>query len=366
MRAGAARLPAWIDHGLVPAADLAVALALSGLVVMAAGASPAAALATLVRGAAGDGVALGHTLYYATNLVFTGLAVALAFHGGFFNIGGEGQAVLGGLGAGLAALALDDTLPAILLVPVAIAASLAFGAGWAAAPAWLQARRGSHIVITTIMFNFLAASLFVYLMVNVLIEPGSMSPESRAFAPSASVPSVRDLAGWAGVGIAASPLNLSVLIAAAALPAAWFVIWRTRFGYELRLMGQNPDAARYAGVDLGRTTMIALCASGALAGLVGVNEILGVHHRLILNFTAGYGFAGIAVALMGRNHPVGIALASLLLGALYQGGTELNFEIPALSRDLVLVVQGLVILLSGAFAGFTRPLFARLMRVRRG
>lgn len=365
MRVDAARLPAWIDHGLVPVADLAVALVLSGLVVLAAGASPAAALMTLLGGAVGDATAIGYTLYYATNLVFTGLAVALAFHGGFFNIGGEGQAVLGGLGAGLVALAFDDALPAALLVPLAAVAALAFGAGWAAVPAWLQARRGSHIVITTIMFNFLAASLFIYLMVNVLIEPGSMAPESRAFARSAAVPSLQDLAGWAGVRVASSPLNLSVLIAAAALPSTWFVIWRTRFGYELRLMGHNPDAARYAGVDLARVTMIALCTSGALAGLVGVNEILGVHHRLILNFTAGYGFAGIAVALMGRNHPVGIALASLLLGALYQGGTELNFEIPALSRDLVFVVQGLVILLSGAFAGFTRPVFARLLRVRR-
>lgn len=362
---GTVALPRWVDLALLPLLNLLLALVLTAGLMLATGNDPAVALKALAVGSLGSADAIGYTLYYATDMAFAGLAVAVAFQGGLFNIGAEGQATLAGLSVALVALG-GEAWPAALLLPLAMLAGAACGAAWAAVPGWLQARRGSHIVITTIMFNFLAASLFVYLLVNVLIEPGSMSPESRAFAPSASVPSLRDLAGWADVRVASSPLNLSVLIAAAALPAAWFVIWRTRFGYELRLMGQNPDAARYAGVDLGRTTMVALCASGALAGLVGVNEILGVHHRLILNFTAGYGFAGIAVALMGRNHPFGIALASLLLGALYQGGTELNFEIPALSRDLVFVVQGLVILLSGAFAGFTRPLFARLMRVRRG
>ena len=141
----------------------------------------------------GSSESIGYTLYYTTNFIFTGLAVAVAFHAGLFNIGGEGQAYIGGLGCGLAILALDRYLPAWLMIPLAIAAAALFGAAWAAVPAWLQAWRGSHIVITTIMFNFVASALMVYLMVNVLIAPGSMTPQSRNFAPSGKLPSMHDV-----------------------------------------------------------------------------------------------------------------------------------------------------------------------------
>ena len=146
-------------------------------------------------GAIGSSESIGYTLYYTTNFIFTGLAVAVAFHAGLFNIGGEGQAYIGGLGCGLAILALDRYLPAPLMIPLAILAAALFGAAWAAVPAWLQAWRGSHIVITTIMFNFLAAALMVYLMVNVLIAPGSMTPQSRDFAASGKLPSMHDTLG---------------------------------------------------------------------------------------------------------------------------------------------------------------------------
>ncbi|MBV8168169.1 MAG: ABC transporter permease, partial [Alphaproteobacteria bacterium] len=300
-----------------------------------------------------DAEAIGYTLYYATNFVFTGLAVALACHAGLFNIGGEGQATVGGLGATLVALAGDAVLPAPLLIPLAILGAAAFGAGWAAIPGWLQAHRGSHVVVTTIMFNFIAAALMVYLLVNVLIAPGQMSPETRELGPAAQVPAVHALLD----GLAVSPLNVSALGALACCAVVWLLLWHTPWGFELRALGHNPAAARYAGIDVARATVLVMAASGALAGLVGVNEILGVHHRLILNFTAGYGFGGIAVALMGRNHPIGVVLASLLFGALTQGGAELAFEIPALSRDMIVVIQGLVILFSGALATMTRPWF---------
>jgi ABC-type uncharacterized transport system permease subunit len=145
----------------------------------------------------------------------------------------------------------------------------------------------------------------------------------------------------------------------------WALLWHTPWGFELRAMGHNAQAAAYAGINLRRVTLVAMCLSGALAGFVGVNEIAGVHHRLILNFTAGYGFGGIAVALMGRNHPVGVVLASLLFGALYQGGAELSFEIPAITRETVVVIQGLVILFSGALANLPRSWFAGLIAVIR-
>ena len=347
-------LPPLVDVALIPLVNVLVAFGVAALIVLAIGVDPARALRVMLEGALGSGEAVGYTLYYATNFVFTGLAVAVAAHAGLFNIGGEGQATLGGLGAGLAALALDRALPAPLLIPLAIVAAALFGAGWAAIPAVLQAHRGSHIVITTIMFNFIAASLMVYLLVNVLIAPGSMSPESRPIAAAAELPTAHDMLAALGLQVGTSPLNLAILLAVAACIAVWLAVWRTPWGYELRVLGANPDAAAYAGVNARRLTVQAMCVSGALAGLVGVNEILGVQHRLILNFAAGTGFTGIAVALMGRNHPFGIVLASLLFGVLYQGGAELAFEIPGMTRDVVAVMQGLVILFCGALSGLTR------------
>jgi len=358
MSAGRQPLPRWVEIGLVPIANVLLAFCVAGLIVFSIGANPLEAVRILVHGALGYPEAIGYTLYYATNFMFTGLAVAIAFHAGLFNIGGEGQAYIGGLGVGLVLLAFDATLPTVPLILLAILAAAAFGAAWAAIPAYLQAYRGSHIVITTIMFNFIAAALMVYLLVNVLIAPGSMSPETREFGEAGRLPPVHDLFAMAGIAMSRSPLNASILLALLACVFVWAFLWHTRWGFELRAMGHNPQAALYAGVKPRRVVILAMCLSGALAGFVGINEIAGVHHRLILNFTAGYGFGGIAVALMGRNHPVGVIFASLLFGALYQGGAELAFEIPAITKEMVVVIQGLVILFSGALANMTRPWFA--------
>ncbi|TXL69381.1 ABC transporter permease [Vineibacter terrae] len=358
-------LPPWVDIGLIPIVNVLLAFVVVGLIVLAVGVNPFTAVRIMVTGAVGYPEAIGYTLYYTTNFIFTGLAVALAFHAGLFNIGGEGQAYIGGLGVGLVLLAFDSSLPALPLMALAVLAAAVFGAAWAAVPAWLQAWRGSHIVITTIMFNFIAAAVMVYLMVNVLIAPGSMSPESREIAASGHLPFVHELLAMAGITMGQSPLNLSIVWAALCCVFVWVFLWHTPWGFELRTMGHNPSAAIYAGVDIRRMTVLAMCLSGALAGFVGVNEIMGVHHRLILNFTAGYGFAGIAVALMGRNHPVGIVLASLLFGMLQQGGAELSFEIPAITREMVVVIQGLIILFCGALANLTKPAFERLFAVLR-
>ena len=350
MRPSQRSLPAWAEILLVPLINIALAFLVVGVIVRLIGIDPFHALGRLVVGAVGSPESIGYTLYYATNFVFTGLAVALAFHAGLFNIGGEGQAYIGGLGCGLAILAFDQYLPGWLMVPVAIGAAALFGAAWAAVPAWLQAWRGSHIVITTIMFNFVASALMVYLLVNVLIAPGSMTPQSRDFGPSGQLPAAPG-----------SALNLSIVLALGCCVAVWLFLWHTRWGYALRAMGHNPQAALYAGTDLKLTTMLAMCLSGALAGFVGVNELMGVHHRIVLDFPAGYGFAGIAVALMGRNHPLGVALAALLFGALQQGGAELAFDEPAITREMVVVIQGLVILFSGALEHLPRPWIAHLL-----
>jgi general nucleoside transport system permease protein len=357
-------IPRWVEVVLVPAANLLAAFVVSGLVILALGENPLDALEILLYGAFGYGEAAGYTLYYATNFAFTGLAVAIAFHCGLFNIGAEGQASLGGLGVGLVGLALGGW-PFAVVLPLSIGAAALFGAAWAFIPGYLQARRGSHIVITTIMFNFLAAALMTYLLVNVLIAPGSQAPESRPFEPSTWLPFVHEALDAVGVEVAPSPLNLSFLLALLCGGLFWVFVWHTRPGYELRVVGKNERAAVYGGISPPRNVVLAMCLSGALAGLVGVNEIMGVHHRLILDFTGGAGFVGIAVALMGRNHPVGIFLAALLFGALYQGGSELDFELPGVSRELVVVIQGLVILFSGALENQFRPLLHALFRRRR-
>ncbi|MBV9702528.1 MAG: ABC transporter permease [Methylobacteriaceae bacterium] len=355
-------LPKWADAGLIPILNVAAAFIISGLVVLLIGENPLTAMQALIGGALGSPYALGYTLYYATNFIFTGLAVAVAFHAGLFNIGGEGQAYVGGLGAALVCLGFGF-LPGIILIPFAILGAVAFAAAWAAVPGYLQAKRGSHIVITTIMFNWLATTLLGYLLVNVIIEPGSMNPETRAFPPASHIPKFNDLFALIGIDFPNTPLNLSFVLALLCAVGVWLLVWRTRLGYEMRTVGTNPVAAIYGGIPPPHIIIVAMAISGALAGGLAVNEVLGVQNRLLLEFTQGYGLVGIAVALMGRGHPVGIVLASVLFGMLYQGGTELAFDMPKITRDMIVVIQGLVVLFAGALeAVFKRPLAHLLAR----
>lgn len=353
-------LPRWVDVAVLPAVNLAMALVVAGVVVRLVGFDPAQVLSLLVKGAFGSEAGLSYTAYYATTFVFTGLAVAVAFHGGLFNIGAEGQAMMGGLGAGLAALAWSAHWPAWLMLPAMTLAAAIFGMAWAAVPAALQAWRGSHVVITTIMFNFIAAALLGYLLVGPLKAPGDMTPESVAFADSAHMPGMHELLGALGIEWPKTPLNATVLLAVACGLGVWLALWKSRPGYAVRAVGFAPEAALYAGMRPKRLILGSMMASGALAGLVGINEIAGVQGRLLPDFVAGAGFAGIAVSLIGRNHPAGIVLASLLFGALYQGGAELAFEINGFSRDMVVMLQGLIVLFAGAMSQLAAPALARL------
>ncbi len=360
-------LPRWADLIVLPILNLLAALFVCGLIILALGENPVDALFVMIKGAFIYPGSLGYTLYYTTNFIFTGLAVAVAFHAMMFNIGGEGQAALGGLGAGIAALVLAPLFPALIVLPVAIATSALFGAAWGFVPGYLQAKRGSHIVITTIMFNFIAASLMVWLLAGPLIQPGQQSPQTSAFEASGHLPKINDMLSFLYTSTTNPPLNASFLLALGALVVFWILIWKTRLGYEIRAVGHNPDAAQNAGINVARTIMMAMAISGAFAGMMATNEILGVQHRVILNFTSGYGFTGIAVALMGRNHPVGIFFASLLFGALFQGGAELDFEFDTITREMVLLIQGMVILFSGALAYmFNAPLLGLLNRFQFG
>lgn len=349
------KLPGWVNFGLLPGLNVALAFLASSLLLLVIGVEPVSAGKLLLQGAFGSQEGLGFTLYYATNFIFTGLAVAMAFHVGLFNIGGEGQAYIGGLGVGLACLALEDSLPLWALLPITITVSAVFGAAWAFIPAYLQAKRGSHIVITTIMFNFIAASLMVYLMVNVLKVDGQMSPVSRVFDEVTWLPYLHTLLAAVGISVEASPLNLSLFWALLCALLMYIYIWHTRWGYEIRVIGFSRQAAEYGGIKIDRVVIICMLISGALASFVGLNEIQGVSHQLKLDFVAGYGFAGIAVALMGRNHPAGIIIASVLFGALYQGGAELAFEIEQVSQEIIIVIQGFVILFCGALEFMLKP-----------
>ena len=354
------QLPGWVDFGLLPLINLAMAFLVAGLIVLFIGENPLEVVKIMISGAFGYGEGIGYTLFYTTNFIFTGLAFAVAMHGGLFNIGAEGQAYVAGIGLALVCLALDQVLPWYMVAPLALMGAVAFGAGWAFIPAYLQAKRGSHVVITTIMFNFIAATLVQYLLVNVLRKEGSMQPETRTFEAGAHLPKLQEVVSWLGIDMARSPLNLSFIVALLACFFVWRLIWHSKLGYEIRAQGHNPTAATYAGISSTRITIVALMISGGLAGLMALNEIMGEQHRMLLDYTSGYGFVGIAVALMGRNHPVGIALAALLFGVLYQGGAELAFEIPAISRDMIIAIQALVILFAGALEHMFRPALARI------
>ena len=354
-------LPRWADLFLLPAVCLAVALLAAAGVVALVGQKPVEVISVMVHGAFGTPRGFSYTLYYATTFIFTGLAVAVAFHGGLFNIGGEGQAIMGGLGTGLVALWLSASLPAWLMLPLMLLCGAFFGMAWAAVPAYLQAYRGSHVVITTIMFNFIASSLLVYLLVDHLRPAATMSVESAPFAPSAKLPGVHEALAWAGIAWPSSPLNLSVVLALLAALSIYLFLWRTRGGYRLRAVGSSPGAAEYAGIKSKHQVIIAMAVSGALAGMVGMNEIAGVNGKLLLEFVSGAGFTGIAVALMGRNHPVGIIFASLLFGALFQGGAEVAFEVRGFSRDMVIMLQGFIVLFSGAMVYVIAPVLARIL-----
>jgi simple sugar transport system permease protein len=295
--------------------------------------------------------------------MFTGLAVSVAFHARLFNIGGEGQAMLGGLGVALACLYIPWPHWSLALLG-AIICGAAFGGLWALLPAYLQAKRGSHIVITTIMFNFIAAAFLNYLLVSVLRPQGSMDPATARFPEAAQLPTLHDVLAPFGISFSkAAPANISLLVAMLACVLVWVLIWRTRLGYEIRAFGHSDSAARYAGINPVKITLIVMLISGGLAGLMATNNVMGEAERLMLNATEGAGFIGIAVALMGRSHPLGVFLAAILFGFLYQGGAELALwtKIP---RELIVVIQALVILFTGALDNMVRAplerLFARL------
>ncbi|MFK7744921.1 MAG: ABC transporter permease [Roseobacter sp.] len=357
-------MPKWAEVVLVPLISLILAAILSALVILAIGEDPVEAVNLMVTGALGSTYGWGYTLYYATNFMFTGLAVAVAFHARLFNIGGEGQAMLGGLGVAIVCVYIPWPHWTLALLGATVMAAI-FGALWAAIPAYLQAKRGSHIVITTIMFNFIAAALLNYVLVNLMRPPGSMDPASARFPEAVHLPTLHDMLAPLGIEFSrAAPANISFVIAILACFLLWVLIWRTPTGYEIRAYGFSESAAKYAGISPVKITMIAMLISGGLAGMMAINNVMGEAERLVLNATEGAGFIGIAVALMGRSHPFGVFLAAILFGFLYQGGAELALW-TSIPRELIVVIQALVILFTGALDNMVRMPLERLFLILR-
>ncbi len=322
------------------------ALAAGAVFIAAIGESPLEIYALMFREAFGTGYGLGQTLFKTTPLLFTGLAVALAFRAGLFNVGVESQMYLGGFAAGI--VGAYAPLPGALMLPAALLAAALAGAAWGAIPGGLKARFGSHEVINTIMLNFVALSLVSWVG-RGLFEVATV--RTRDIATAAWLPRLDTFLPV----LRGAPVNLSLLLGLLLAIAVAVLLFRTRFGFDLRATGLNAPAAQAAGVSIGRTQVLAMALSGALAGLGGVNFVLGYKHYFELEFTGGAGFIGIAVALLGRNHPLGILLAALFFGGLSHGALVINQRVP---RELVNVLQGLVIL----FAISAQAIAARVAR----
>jgi simple sugar transport system permease protein len=300
-----------------------------------AGESPIHVLKVLYQSAFGSSYDLGMTLFHTTPLIFTGLSVAIAFHAGLFNIGAEGQLIWGALAAAVVGHAFPH-LPGVIAPWVAVSAAVLAGAIWGAIPGWLRARRGSHEVINTIMFNFIAAGITSWLVIEPLRNPDTQNPETAPIGEAFLLAPFRVFDD--------APVGPAFLLAVMAAFLLWLFLNRTSLGYELRAVGQNEHAARTAGIDIARIRIFAMAVAGGLAGLVAVGEVLGNAGRFKVGFSPDYGFMGVAVALLARNHPIGILFAAFVFGALHKGAMDLDLETENVTRDLALVLQACVIL----------------------
>ena len=330
-----------------PILAIVLAFAAGALFVLAIGEDPLAIYGLMLRETLGTGYGLGQTLFKATPLVFTGLAVALGFRAGLFNIGAEGQLYLGAFAAGLTGIAVAG-LPALIALPLCLIAAALSGAAWGGIPGVLKARFGAHEVINTIMMNLIAFAL-VSFAGRWVFQPATV--RTAEIAPVAVLPRLSEFLP----ALRGSPANLSLLLGLAVAVLAGALLFRTRRGYELRVVGLNAPAAEYGGVSIGRTQLMAMALSGAVAGLGGTNFVLGYKHFFELGFSGGAGFLGIAVALVGRNHPIGLILAALVFGALGHGGLVINQRVP---KELVDILEAIVIL----FAIVLQTGFERLAR----
>lgn len=318
------------------------------------------------------GFGLGYTLYYATPLIFTGLSVALCFQCGLFNIGAEGQLHVGAIFL-IAASVLFSWLPPPLSILVGCLAAGLGGALWGRIAGWLKAARGSHEVITTILLNFIASCVCSYFILYVFPDAKTQNPQTIGVGSAFSLWTLSDLLEPMGIRLfSGTPVNLTLLLAVLTAVVVSVFLSRTPTGFEMRAVGLSPHAARMNGISVTQNTVLVFTLAGALSGLVSVNEIMGYHHHLMDGFSPGYGFTGIAVALIAGNRPLGILGSAFLFGWLHNSARELEFLGDRSSKELAMVIQAILIacvvsprLFKMTGAGFMRAfggLFSSLSR----
>ncbi len=302
----------------------------------------------------------GNVLYRATPLIFTGLAVALAFQCGLFNIGGEGQMVMGGFAITWIGFTFVK-LPGLLLIPFCILGGALIGAAWAAIPGILKARRGVHEVVTTIMLNWIAVAFAQYLTMAYKPKDGWI-PQTREIAESAQLARFAEYLNAVGIDFPKSNLlNTAIILAIVVVIFVAFLLKRTKLGYEIRSVGFNPTAAECAGIGVGKNTVLAMAISGAIAGLAGVNQVMGYKHRFLYGVFEGLGFDGIGVAFIGRNSPLGVVLAALLFGILDHGGLAIDVS-TRVPREIVLVLKAAILILVVVSGEMTKRLIRTIQK----
>jgi general nucleoside transport system permease protein len=338
-------LSSTVETLLVPLLAVVTAVIVGGIVIAIAHGNPFYAYIGLIEGAFGSANALSETAIWATPYIFAGLAVAVAFKGGLFNIGAEGQLALGAVVAALVGYALPGwlgiNLPAIIHIPLAVGTGALAGLIWAAIPGALKAFAGGHEVINTIMMNYIALNLTSYLMNGPMKDPDPQNVIARTplIASSAQIP--RLFEGYR--------IHWGFILALVVAFLIWILIWKTTLGFEIRTVGSNPDAAKYAGINVKRTIVLSMALSGFLAGMAGTIEVTALNYRHELGFSQGYGFDAIAIALLGKTHPAGVVIAAILFGAMRNGATRMQFltQIPV---DVISVIQALILLFVAADA----------------
>jgi general nucleoside transport system permease protein len=344
-RGGPSRGQERMQAALVPLLAVFTALLAGAVVIYLSGGNPILAYKGLWEGAFGSPAALSETVVWAIPYIFAGLAVALAFQGGLFNIGADGQLAIGALVAAavgyLAPRVLHTNIPAVIHLPVTLMAGALGGAIWGAIPGWLKARFGASEVINTIMFNYIALLIVSFLLNGPMKDPSptNMLARTPQIAESARIaPIFPDLR-----------VHYGLFLALFAAVAVWFLLRRTALGFEIRTTGANREAAEYAGINDRRVMVLTLALSGLLAGLAGAVEVTGLHYRHDVSYSSGYGFDAIAIALLGRNQPLGVVLAAFLFGAMRNGASRMQFvaQIPV---DIISVVQAFILLFVAAEA----------------
>jgi simple sugar transport system permease protein len=334
-----------LESLLIPFLAIVTAIVLGGIIIASVRGNPFLAYYGLVQGSFGSAKALSETAVWATPYIFAGLAVALAFKGGLFNIGAEGQLALGATVSALIGYALPDWLgidiPAMIHLPLTILVGITAGAFWAAIVGFLKAYTGGHEVINTIMMNYIALNTISYLLNGPMKDrdPNNVIARTPLIAESARMPEI-----FEGLRV-----HWGFVLALLTAFIIWWLLNKTTLGFEIRTVGANPDAAKYAGINVKRTIIVTMTLSGLLAGMAGALEVTGLNFRHELGFSIGYGFDAIAIALLGKSHPLGVVLASILFAAMRNGATRMQF-LTQLPVDLISVLQALILLFVAADA----------------